>query len=142
MGLEERVAITGIDQRVERRIEEETAHGTVIHGADSTRAYSGDYTRSFLARTTGAAMRKVFEHYERDVTPVATRGEGEAALDASALVWLKTMAGFLEWQPITWVTPDDMKLPRVLGNDHAAVGMGYNEEVVVIRDALGPTTAN
>jgi hypothetical protein len=30
----------------------------------------------------------------------------------------------------------------VLGNDHAVVVMGYNDEVAVIRDVLGPTSSN
>ena len=30
----------------------------------------------------------------------------------------------------------------MLGNDHAVVVMGYNDEVAVIRDVLGPTSSN
>jgi hypothetical protein len=30
----------------------------------------------------------------------------------------------------------------VLGNDHAQVIIGYNDDVVVIRDVLGPTSTN
>ena len=142
VSLDEQVAIIGIDTRIEPHVEEEGANGTVIHGGDITSAYSGDYTQSYLARTTGQAMRKVFEHYEFSVNPVATRDEVEAALDTGAPIWMKTTVDFLDWQPITWVTPDEKQLPGVLGNDHAVVAMGYNDQVVVIRDALGPTSTN
>jgi hypothetical protein len=140
--LDEQVAIIGIDQRIEPHIVEETAEGAVIHGGDITAMYSGDYTQSFLARTTGTAMRKVFEHFALDVTPVATREAIEAALDAGAPIWVKATVDFLEWRPITWVTPEGQALPGVLGNDHAVVVMGYNDQVVVIRDVLGPTASN
>jgi hypothetical protein len=33
-------------------------------------------------------------------------------------------------------------VPTVLGNDHAVVVMGYNDDGVVIRDVLGPTNTN
>ena len=140
--LDEQVAIIGLDTRIEPHVEEEVVDGTVIHGGDITRAYSGDYTQSYLARTTGQAMRKVFEYFAFEVTPVATREKIEAALDVGAPVWMKTTVDFLDWQPITWVTPEEKELPGVLGNDHAVVVMGYNDQVVVIRDALGPTSTN
>ena len=55
---------------------------------------------------------------------------------------MKSTVDFLPWQPVTWITPDGQTLPGVLGNDHAVVAMGYNDEVVVIRDLLGPTDTN
>lgn len=30
----------------------------------------------------------------------------------------------------------------MLGNDHAVVVIGFNQDVVVIRDVLGPTSSN
>ena len=140
--LDEQVAIIGVDTRIEPHVEEETAAGMVIHGGDITQAYSGDYTQSFLARSTGTAMRKVFEYYDLEVAPVATRDEVEAAIDAGAPVWMKATVDFLAWQPVTWVTPDGDELPGVYSNDHAVVAAGYNDDVVVIRDALGPTSTN
>ena len=140
--LEEQVAILGMDTRIEPHVEEETLDGAIIHGGDITQSYSGDYTQSYLARTTGQAMRKVFAYFDLDVTPVATRDEVEAALDAGAPVWMKTTVDFQPWQPVTWVTPDDKEVPGVYGNDHAVVAIGYNDDVVVIRDALGPTSTN
>lgn len=141
VGLDEQVAIIGVDQRVEPHVEE-SADVTVVHGGDITRAYSGDYTQSYLARTTGQAMRKVFEHYELAVEPVGTRTAIETALQAGAPVWMKSTVDFLPWEPVTWVTPEGEELPGVLGNDHAVVAIGYNDAGVVIRDVLGPTSTN
>ena len=139
--LEEQVAAIGLDQRVEPYYEA-TANGYVVYGGDITQAFSGDYTQNFLARTTGAAMRKIFENYAVDVEPVTDREGIEAALDRGALVWMKATVDFLPWEPVTWVTPEGKELPGVLGNDHAVVVMGYNADVAVIRDVLGPTSSN
>ena len=38
--------------------------------------------------------------------------------------------------------PDGRTYKTVLGNDHAVVVMGFNKDVVVIRDVLGPTSTN
>ena len=139
--LDEQVAIIGVDPRIEPYIAQ-TPAGTVIYGGDINTMYSGDYTRSYLARTTGKAMRKVFDHYDLSVEPVDDRRGIESALDRGLLVWLKSTVDFLPWEPVTWITPEDEELPGVLGNDHAVVVMGYNADVVVIRDVLGPTSTN
>ena len=141
VGLEEQIAIIGLDQRLEPYVEQ-TADGYLVYGGDITTAFSGDYTASYLARTTGQAMRKVFDRYGLDVAPVDDQAGIEAALDRGALVWMKATVDFLPWEPVTWVTPEGKRLPGVLGNDHAVVVMGYNGEVVVIRDVLGPTSSN
>lgn len=39
-------------------------------------------------------------------------------------------------------TPDRRAHKTVLGNDHALVVIGFNADVVVIRDVLGPTSSN
>lgn len=139
--LEDQAAIIGVDQRVEPHVEQ-TSAGYIVYGGAIDTTYSGDYTRSFLARTTGQAMRKVFEHYGLDVEPVADRAAVEAALDRGALIWMKATVDFQPGEPVTWITPEGEELPGVLGNDHAVVVMGYNAEVVVIRDVLGPTSTN
>ena len=141
VSLEEQVAIVGIDERVEPYIEE-TPDGYLVYGGDITAAFSGDYTASFLARTTGAAMRKVFDRFGFAVERVDERAGIEAALDRGALVWMKATVDFLPWEPVTWVTPEGKTLPGVLGNDHAVVVMGYNQEAALIRDVLGPTSSN
>jgi hypothetical protein len=140
-GLEEQVAIVGVDRRVEP-YEQLTAEGYVVYGGDIGELYSGDYTSSYLARSTSRAMRKVFDHFGLAVEPVSDRAGIEAALDRGALVWMKSTVDFLPWEPVTWVTPEGEEFRGVLGNDHAVVAMGYNAEVVVIRDVLGPTSTN
>lgn len=139
--LEEQVAIIGVDERIEPYAEQ-TADGYVIYGGDINTLYSGDYTSSYLARSTGKAMRKIFDHYGLVVEPVDDRAGIEAALGRGALVWMKATVDFLPWEPVTWITPEGEELPGVLGNDHAVVAMGYNSDVVVIRDVLGPTSTN
>lgn len=144
----------GFDVSVERQAEiigtdksrepyyKETKQGAVIYGGNVTTAFSGDYKKNFLARSTGSAMRKVFEHYGLKVTPVNSRAGIEAALLRGELVWIKTTVDFKAWRPATWVMPDGRSYKTVLGNDHAAVVIGFNKAGVVIRDVLGPTSTN
>jgi hypothetical protein len=141
VSLEEQLDIIGVDTSVEPRFEE-TSKGIFIYGGDVTNYYSGDYKTNFLARTTGAAMRKVFEHYGLKVTPVQDRDSLEHALVSGQLVWIKTTADFKYGKPSTWVMPDGRTYQTVLGNDHAAVVMGYNSDGALIRDVLGPTSTN
>jgi hypothetical protein len=121
---------------------EETRDGILIHGGDITRAFSGDYTGNFLARSTGSAIQPVFERYDLMTTPVHDRPALEQALRAGKLVWIKTTVDFKPWRPATWVMPDGRTHKTVLGNDHAVVVMGFSERGVVIRDVLGPTSSN
>jgi hypothetical protein len=138
---EEMLAAIGSDERVEPYIEE-TADGFLIHGGDIATSFSGDYTKNFLARSTGAAFREVFAHYGLEAEPVRDRAGVEAALRGGALVWMKTTVDFKSWRPATWVTPEGATFNTVLGNDHAVVVIGFNQNVVVIRDVLGPTSSN
>src|SRR5687768_6227311 len=138
---EEQIAIVGHDLSVEPWFEE-TAEGFVIYGGDVTSAFSGDYTSNMLARTTGKAMAPLFEEYGLVVAHVDSRDQIEDALDRGGLVWTKATVDFLPWAPTTWITPDGNTLPTVLGNDHAVVVMGYNDEVKVIRDVLSSTSTN
>ena len=43
------------------------------------------------------------------------------------MVWIKTTADFKPGKPSTWIMPDGTRYKTVLGNDHAAVVMGYND---------------
>jgi len=138
---EEQLAIVGHDTSIEPYWEE-TADGFVIYGGDITTAFSGDYTHNLLARTTGAAMLPLFQHYGLVAYLARTPEAIQNALDRGGLVWMKATVDFLPWAPTTWITPDGATLPTVLGNDHAVVVMGYNDEGVVIRDVLGPTDTN
>lgn len=116
--------------------------GVFIYGGDITTAYSGDYTSNFLCRATAPVMRSVFEHYGLTTEVVRTRRRIERALDRGQLVFIKITVDFKEWTPATWITPEGKQLQVVLGNDHAMVVMGYNDDVVVVRDVLGPTDTN
>src|SRR5262249_11204004 len=100
------------------------------------------YKKNFLARTTGAAMRRVFEWYGLRATPVHDRAGVEAALRDGALVWMKTTVDFKKWRPAIWRAPEGATYRTVLGNDHAVVAIGFNSAGVVIRDVLGPTSSN
>jgi hypothetical protein len=141
VGLEKQVELVGLDTSIEPYYRE-TKDGVFIYGGDITKAYSGDYKENFLARSSGEAMRKVFEHYDLHVTAVNTREGIESALLRGELVWIKTTVDFKPWVPATWVMPDGRTYKTVLGNDHAAVVMGFNSKNVVIRDVLGPTSTN
>jgi hypothetical protein len=141
VGLEEMIEIVGHDTRVEPWYEE-TPDGVVIHGGDVTTAFSGDYYNNFLARTTGRAIRPLFEAYDLKINRVKTRPQMERALRGGRLIWIKTTVDFKDWVPATWVMPDGKSYKTVLGNDHSVVVMGFNDHGVVIRDVLGPTSSN
>jgi hypothetical protein len=135
------ITILGVDNSVEPFIEE-TRDGFVIHGGDITTSFSGNYRENFLARSSGDAMRKVFEHFNLRTVPVHDRESVEAGLRSGALIWLKTTVDFKPWRPAIWLMPDGRIRHTVLGNDHAVVAIGFNAESVVIRDVLGPTSSN
>ena len=135
------VAAVGVDTSVEPYIEE-TGEGFIIQGGNIADSFSGDYKKNFLARSSGAAVRKAFERYDLRVAPVSNRAGVEAALRARSLVWMKTTVDFKPWRPATWRMPDGRTQQTVLGNDHAVVVIGFNSRGVVIRDVLGPTSSN
>ena len=138
---EEQLEVVGHDTSIEPYFEE-TADGFIIYGGDITSAFCGDYTSNMLARSTGTAFLPLFEHYGLKAEPVTTREEIEKTLDGGGLVWTKATVDFLPWAETTWLTPDGKSVPTVLGNDHAVVIMGYDEDGVAIRDVLGPTNTN
>jgi hypothetical protein len=139
--LQDQIDIAGIDYSIEPYYKE-TANGAVIYGGDIFNYYSGDYNENFLARSTGLVIRKVFEHYGLKVSVVNSRESLQEALRRGELVWIKATADFKLGRPATWVLPDGSTYETVLGNDHAVVVMGYNEEGALIRDVLGPTNTN
>jgi uncharacterized protein YvpB len=101
--------------------------------------WSGDYTKNFLARTTGKAFRKIFREYGMQTNRVKSRRGIKQFLDKGWPIWIKTTVDFKPWLQVTWITPEGDRFPLVLGNDHSCVIIGYNRDVVVIRDVLGPT---
>jgi hypothetical protein len=138
---EEQVAAIKIDSRLEP-YHEETPNGFVIHGGDISRGYSGDFTKNFLARTTSDGMRGVFKHFGLRTTHCNDRKRIEQHLKLGRLIFVKMPVDFNDWVPATWLTPEGKTFPVVLGNDHAMIVIGFNSEVVVIRDVLGPTDTN
>jgi hypothetical protein len=139
--LDTQLGLVGHDLTVEPWYEE-TPNGVFIHGGEIGEDYSGDYQNNFLARATGAAMAPLFLAHGLSADPVSERPQIEDALQRGCLVWCKITVDFKDWMPTTWVTPTGRTFPTVLGNDHAAVVMGYHEAGVVIRDVLGPTDTN
>jgi peptidase C39-like protein len=139
--VDELIGVVGTDKSIEPFIEQ-TRDGFVIHGGDITKAFSGNYRENFLARSSGDAMRKAFEHYGLDAAPVHDRAGVEEALRRGALIWIKTTVDFKPWRPAIWLMPDGRTHQTVLGNDHAVVVIGFNADSVVIRDVLGPTSTN
>ncbi|MFP4438350.1 MAG: C39 family peptidase [Chloroflexaceae bacterium] len=142
VSVDEMIPVVGVDDRIEPYIGEATADGQIIYGGDITTTFSGDYTSNFLARSSGTAMHKLFEQYGLTAWPVSDRAGIEQALRQGALIWMKTTVDFKPWRPAIWHMPDGRTYRTVLGNDHAVVVMGFNEQVVVIRDVLGPTSSN
>ena len=139
--LEEQLDAIEIDTRLEPYYQE-TADGFLIYGGDITSKYSGDYRGNFLARTTSGGFRPVFKRWNLLATRVDDRKGIERYLRRGRLIWIKTTVDFKDWVPATWVTPEGETLPVVLGNDHAMVVIGFDQDVVVIRDVLGPTDTN
>ncbi len=139
--LEEQIPLIPFDYRIEPYYEW-TDTLVYIYGGDITTAYSGDYRSNFLCRTTGPVMRKVFQHHGLYTKLIDSEEQIRRHLDRGRLIWIKITVDFKEWEPATWVTPEGKQLQVVLGNDHAMVVIGYNDEVVVVRDLLGPTSTN
>lgn len=139
--LADQLALIPIDDRIEPYYSW-TDDGVFIYGGDITTSYSGDYTSNFLCRTTAPVMATVFEHYGLQTAITNTEKQIKRHLDHGRLIFIKITVDFKEWQPATWITPEGERIQVVLGNDHAMVIMGYNDEVVVLRDVLGPTETN
>jgi uncharacterized protein YvpB len=117
-------------------------NGAYIYGGDITSAFSGDYTSNFLCRTTGPVMRQVFQHYGMYTKVIKSQQRIKNHLNRGRLIWIKITVDFKDWTPATWITPEGEQIQVVLSNDHAMVVIGYNDDVVVIRDCLGPTDTN
>ena len=141
MTLEEQLGYVGHDLSIEPYWEE-TAAGIFIYGGDIAEMYSGNYYDNLLARARTTAVRKVFDAVELPVTETPDRQTTESALLQGHPVFFKSTVDMLNWDPTTWITPDGDEFPVVLTNDHALVVMGFNDEDVIIRDPLGPSTTN
>lgn len=139
--LDEQLAIVGVDESIEPWYEE-TPNGFVVYGGDLDNYYCGHINENVLARARCNAMRKVFEAKGLSVTVTPDRRSIEAALLRGEPVYFKSTVDFMPWRPAVWHTPDGDTFPVVLTNDHALTVMGFNEDEVIIRDPLGPTSTN
>ena len=138
---EEMLTVVGHDTSIEPWYEE-SPNGFVIYGGDINTAFSGDYTTNMLARAGRTAFKPLFESYDLPATLVNSREDVEAALDRGDLIWTKATVDFKPWADATWITPSGEEIATVLGNDHAVVINGYNQQSVVVSDPLGPTSTN
>lgn len=139
--LEDQLQAITVDTRIEPYYEWR-GDQAFIFGGDITTSFSGDYSWNFLCRTTSRGFKPVFEQYDLTVRLVNSRRRIEHFLARGYLIWIKTTVDFKDWVPAIWVTPEGVELPVVLGNDHAMVVIGFDDDVVVIRDVLGPTDTN
>ena len=139
--LDQQITAMGHDLAIEPYYVEDS-DGVKIYGGDIQHYFSGDYETNFLARSRGKAMRKVFEAFDLPVRTIKNRKEIEQSLRKQRLIWIKTTVDFKPWVTATWITQSGATYPAVLGNDHAVIVMGYDDNFVLIRDVLGPTSTN
>ena len=139
--LDTQVDIVGIDNRVVPYWEE-TADGMVVYGGDIGQHFSGFLDENLMSRSTGNAMRKSFEAHGLVATLVQDRTAIENAVRSGHPVFFKSTVDFLPWVPARWFSPEGHEYPVVFSNDHALTVIGFNEEDVIIRDPLGPTSTN
>ena len=139
--LEDQLSVVGHDLSIEPYWEEYPSR-FVIYGGDIAEMFSGNYRENLLARARTTAVRKVFQHVGLTVTDTPDRPSTEQALLRGEPVFFKSTVDMLDWDQTIWVCPDGDEFPVVLTNDHALVVMGFNDQDVIIRDPLGPTTTN
>ncbi len=140
-GLDAQVEAVGIDNRV-TPYWEETASGIMVYGGDIGEHFSGELDSNLMSRSTSNAMRKAFDAHGIATEPVHDRQAIETSLNAGYPVFFKSTVDFLDWRPATWHSPEGYTYPVVFSNDHALTVIAYNDDEVVIRDPLGPTSTN
>jgi hypothetical protein len=141
MNLDEQLSLVGHDLSIEPYWEE-TPTSVTVYGGDIAEMYSGDYRENILARARSSAVRKVFDAVDLTVTETPDRASTEEALFQGHPVFFKSTVDFLDWRQVIWNCPDGDQYPGVFTNDHALVAMGFNDQDVIVRDPLGPTTTN
>lgn len=139
--LDELVGYVGFDNPFEPYAEE-TAGGIVIYGGDISAAFCGDLADNTFSKTRGSAIRRAFEGFGFDAEPVSSRTGVEHGLATGKLLWMKPTVDFDEYQPSRWRVPDGTSYPTAYENDHCVAAIGFDDDIVVIRDALGPTNTN
>lgn len=141
ISLDEQLAIVGKDESLEPYYEE-TANGFEVWGGDVNNYYCGHINENILARARCNAMRKVFEAKGLTVTLTPDRESIEASLLRGEPIFFKSTVDMMPWRPAVWHSNTGEDWPIVLTNDHALVVMGFNDDEVIIRDPLGPTSTN
>ena len=141
LSLNDMIDIVGVDRSIEPYYVESN-RGMLIYGGDISNRFCGDYEHNFLARSRTRALRPIFKEVGLPVRTVRDQKEIIQCLDRERLIVIKATVDFKPWTSAYWITPNGKEYPVVLGNDHAQVIMGYNQDVVVIRDVLGPTSSN
>lgn len=141
LSLNDMIDIVGVDRSIEPYAVE-SSRGMLIYGGDISNHFCGDYEHNFLARSKTRALRPIFKEVGLPVRTVKDQKEIIQCLDRERLIVVKGTVDFKPWTSAYWVTPSGREYPVVLGNDHAQVIIGYNDDVVVIRDVLGPTSTN
>lgn len=139
--LEEQVDIVGIDNRVVPYWDD-SSEEVIVYGGDIGEHFSGFLDSNLMSRSTGNAMRKSFEAQGLVATPAPDRPSIETSVRSGHPVFFKSTVDFLPWRPARWISPEGYEYPVVFSNDHALTVIGFNEEDVIIRDPLGPTSTN
>lgn len=139
--LDELIGYVGIDDSIDPHAVQ-TPAGAVIYGGDIGKAFCGDLETNTYAKTRSTAMAKAFHALGCTTTSVSDRQGVERGLIEGHLMWMKCTVDFQDFIPTKWITPTGTSYPTVLDNDHCVAAIGFNDDVVVIRDCLGPTNTN
>lgn len=139
--LDDQVDVVGIDNRVVPYWDE-SSHEVIVYGGDIGQHFSGYLDSNLMSRSTGNAMRKAFEAYGLVAVPAQDRSAIEDAVRSGFPVFFKSTVDFLPWRPARWISPEGYEYPIVFSNDHALTVIGFNQQDVIIRDPLGPSTTN
>jgi len=139
--LQEQLDAVGFDNRLEPYWED-WGDIVMIYGGDIGKHFCGDLDNNLVAKAKGSAMAKSFEAQGLTATPVHDRAAIEQAINLGFPVFFKSTVDFLDWRPAIWTTPEGIEYRVVFSNDHALAVIGYNDQDVVIRDPLGPTSTN
>ena len=141
VGFEEQLAIVGHNQDPEPWYDA-SGPEVLIYGGDIGETFCGDYHKNMVAKMRGTAMKKVFDAYDFQADLVRDQTDVERCLLLGGLVWMKVTVDFLPYTKARWIATNGKEYPTAFTNDHAVVAMGFNRDVVLIRDVLGPTDTN
>lgn len=139
--LDDQVDAVGIDNRVVPYWDE-SSEEVVIYGGDIGQHFSGYLDSNLMSKSSGNAMRKAFEAFDLAVSPAQDRASIETAILAGHPVFFKSTVDFLPWRQARWISPEGYEYPVVFSNDHALTVIGFNQDDVIIRDPLGPSSTN